>query len=110
MPGSWLAAEALGSEFLKPTTVARQRARIRRMRVTATTLAGLSNVTELWDLAEGRSDVADWLRGRGWHASVLTAERLLARYRRSAPVELGDATPPSLYVTARLSAESSFDA
>ncbi|QUR68028.1 SAM-dependent methyltransferase [Mycobacterium spongiae] len=101
-PNSRVAAEALDGEFLKPGSVARHRARLQRMRTAAATLAELSDVTELWDLSEDRADVADWLRERGWHGSVLTAAQLLARHDRSAPAGLADATPPSLLVTARL--------
>jgi methyltransferase (TIGR00027 family) len=49
-----------------------------------------------------RTDVAEWLTGRGWQVSVTPAQQLLARYHREVPPDFEGAHPPSDFITAEL--------
>jgi methyltransferase (TIGR00027 family) len=99
-PGSWLAANAPGGDFLAPERLSRQRQRTQRLRAVAARLTDseIPDVDELW-YAEERTDVADWLRRHGWDASSVTMTELLARYGRSIPDE--QSLPPTVFVSAR---------
>ncbi|MGH3596816.1 MAG: SAM-dependent methyltransferase, partial [Mycobacterium sp.] len=56
------------------------------------------DVDDLW-YAEERTDLPEWLREHGWHASVISMSEMLARYGRSVPE--GDVIPPTVFVSAR---------
>lgn len=98
-PGSRLAANAPGSDYLDPERLARQRRRIERLHAAAAKLvdASVPNVEDLV-YAEERTDLGDWLREHGWQASVVTMAELLARHGRSVPDE--HVLPPTVLVSA----------
>jgi methyltransferase (TIGR00027 family) len=102
--GSWLAVEAIGSDFLNPDNVARQREQMQRVRAVAAKMHNrdIPDFADLWYFEE-RTDVADWLRAHGWDVSVMSAEELMARYERSVPEGAQDATPLTLFVSAQRS-------
>ena len=98
--GSWIAVEAVGSDFLDPDRIGRRRALMQRYDAALAKLnqSEQRNVEDLWYL-EPRTDVAAWLRGQGWEVSVSTPAQLMARYHRSVPDNVKDATPASLFVS-----------
>jgi len=101
--GSRIAVEAPGLGFLDPDARARRREQMQRVRAVMAKLGEhreIPDVQDLWYLEE-RTDVGDWLRGRGWKVSVVAAEDLMARYDRRPPADLEDAAPSSVFVSAQ---------
>jgi methyltransferase (TIGR00027 family) len=102
-PGSRIAVETFSNDLtndgIKP-----QQTQMRTYRTAAGRLhhSDIPNAEDLLYLGD-RTDVADWLRGHGWEVSVAIAHELLARHHRSAPEDLEDATPCSLFVSAQRS-------
>jgi methyltransferase (TIGR00027 family) len=105
-PGSRVAVEAPGPDFMNPEALERQRAQMQRYRELAARLQrdeDFPDFEELWYF-EDRTDVGDWLRQHGWEVSVLTTEELMARYDRRPPEGIEDGSPDTLFVTAERSA------
>jgi methyltransferase (TIGR00027 family) len=99
-PGSSIAVEAVGRDFLDPNRLARRRERLQRYRAALEKFNQLPprNVEDLWYL-EHRPDVGAWLQSHGWEVSVSTSAELMAHYHRSVPGNVKDATPSSLFVS-----------
>ena len=99
-PGSSVAVEAVGADFPDPDRLARRRARMQRYRAALENFhqSPPRNVDELCYLE--RPDVGAWLRSQGWEVSVTTSAELMAHYGRSAPTDLQDALPSTLFVSA----------
>jgi methyltransferase (TIGR00027 family) len=98
--GSWFGANAPSPGFLNPDHVARQREQMKRLRTAAASVlkTEIPDVEDLW-YAEERTDVAEWLRHRGWDASVATLKEMLGRYGRTIPDE--DVLPPTDFISAQ---------
>jgi methyltransferase (TIGR00027 family) len=99
--GSRIAVEAPGADFNSPDGRERVRSQMQRYREVVAKAAGreVPDFQDLWYF-EDRTDVAEWLRGRGWDVSATPAEELMARYGRSAPEGLEDGAPRSVFVCA----------
>jgi methyltransferase (TIGR00027 family) len=102
-PGSWVAVEGPGPDFMNPQIRDRQREQMQRYRELSARLGreeqDFPDFEELWYFEE-RTDVGDWLREHGWEVSVLTTEQLMARYDRRPP-DIEDGSPDTLFVTAQ---------
>ncbi|OHV05319.1 SAM-dependent methyltransferase [Mycobacterium talmoniae] len=98
--GSRIAVEATGPDFLDPDIRARQRALMQRFRALSSEATELPDFEELWYFEE-RTDVGDWLAGRGWQVSVEPSAEMMARYGRRPPADLEDPAPGSLFVSAQ---------
>ncbi|WP_421843476.1 class I SAM-dependent methyltransferase [Mycobacterium sp.] len=101
--GSWLASNVPPGGIPDPELVRREREEMQRVRAEAARLvnAEVLDVGDLW-YAEERTDVADWLRQRGWEVSAATFAELLARYDRCTPEYGGGTVPANLFVSAQL--------
>jgi methyltransferase (TIGR00027 family) len=102
-PGSRLAVEDFTHEFFSAESFARRAEQMQRYREAAAKL-GRNDIPESGNLLyeESRTQVVDWLSGRGWEASGVEAPELMARNDRHAPTDLEDATPQSVFVEGRL--------
>lgn len=102
-PGSRIAVETFGNDFLDPERLARQRELGQNLREAMAKLrkTEMPDVQDLWYLEE-RTDVAEWLRGRGWKVSATTVEELMQRHHRTAPTEVSDAFPRTIFLSAAL--------
>ncbi len=102
-PGSCIAVEAFGNDFMDADRIARQRELTEKYR-SAAVKHDMPEIPDIEDLLylEDRADVADWLRGRGWNVSATSAQDLLTSNGRSAPDDLEDAIPLSQFVSAQL--------
>jgi methyltransferase (TIGR00027 family) len=100
--GSRVAVEAMGSDFVNPERIERRREQMQRYRAAAAKMGrtDFPDVMDLWYF-EDRADVGDWLRARGWEVGVVTAQQLMASHQRSAPKNLEDEMPHSLFISAR---------
>jgi methyltransferase (TIGR00027 family) len=100
--GSRVAVEAMGSDFVNPERIERRREQMQRYRAAAAKMGrtDIPDVMDLWYF-EDRADVGDWLRARGWEVEVVTAQQLMASHQRSAPKNLEDEMPNSLFISAR---------
>ena len=96
-PGSRLVANAPTDDALDPKRQAREREEMQRIQA-AVARTRQPGVTDLLGLAynEKRTDVVEWLTGRGWDATAVTAAAELARFGRS-----DTDAPPTVYVSAR---------
>lgn len=101
-PGSRIAVEALRDDFMNPEFMERQRAQMQHYRDAAAKLGrtDLPGFEDLWYFEE-RADVADWLRTHGWQVAATTSEDLLSHYHRSAPHDVDNAPPRSVFVSAQ---------
>jgi len=102
-PGSRIAVEAPGPDFLDQAARQKQRETMQRLRdlmAEAEPERQLPDVADLWYFEE-REDVGDWLRRHGWEATVTPAEELMAGYGRTPPQDIEDAAPRTLFVTAQ---------
>ncbi|OBF93336.1 SAM-dependent methyltransferase [Mycobacterium sp. 852002-51163_SCH5372311] len=100
-PGSRIAVEAPGPDFLDQDLYARRRESMRRVRDVMAKLrpeVDMPEVEDLWYFEE-REDVSDWLGRHGWDVAVTPAEQLMARYDRRPPKDVEDAAPQTLFVT-----------
>lgn len=100
-PGSRIAVEAPGPDFLDQEAYAKRRESMKRVRDLMAKLrpdVQLPEVQDLWYFEE-REDVADWLGRHGWDVSVTPAEELMASYGRTPPRDVEDAAPQTLFVT-----------
>jgi methyltransferase (TIGR00027 family) len=105
-PGSRIAVEAPGPDFLDRAAIARRQERMDRMRGVMAKLQPqreIRDVADLWYFEE-REDVDAWLRRHGWDATVTPAQELMARYDRTAP-DIGDGAPKTLFVAAQRAGE-----
>jgi methyltransferase (TIGR00027 family) len=102
-PGSRVAVEAPGPDFMNIEARERQRAQMQRYRELAAKLGrdqhDFPDFEELWYF-EPRTDVGDWLRAHGWDVVVLSTEELMARYDRRPPEGIEDGSPDTLFVSA----------
>jgi methyltransferase (TIGR00027 family) len=101
--GSRVAVEAFSLDFFSPDTLARAQAQVEQYRAAAAGL-GQTDIPDLNDLwyAQERTEVVDWLRAQDWDVTATTADELMARNHRTAPADVDDAVPPSVFVDARL--------
>ncbi len=102
-PGSRIAVEAPGPDFLDQAARQKQRETMQRLRdlmAEAEPERQLPDVADLWYFEE-REDVGDWLRRHGWEATVTPSEELMAGYDRTPPQDIEDAAPRTLFVTAQ---------
>ena len=101
-PGSRIAVEAPGPDFLDQAAREKQRERMRRVRDLIAKLEPERDIPEVQDLwyFEEREDVGDWLRRHGWDVTVTPAEELMASYGRRPPQDIDDAAPQTLFVSA----------
>jgi methyltransferase (TIGR00027 family) len=99
--GSRIAVEAPGADFNTPDGRERLRSQMQRYREVVAKAAGreVPDFEDLWYF-EDRTNVADWLRGRGWDVSATPSEELMARYGRTAPEGLEGGAPRSVFVSA----------
>ncbi|OBA81174.1 SAM-dependent methyltransferase [Mycobacterium sp. 1164966.3] len=100
-PGSRIAVEAPGPDFLDQERYAKRRESMRRVRDLMAKLrpeVDMPEVEDLWYFEE-REDVSDWLGRHGWDVTVTPAEQLMARYDRRPPEDVEDAAPQTLFVT-----------
>ena len=99
--GSRVAVESMSIDFPHSAHLTRRRAEMQRLREAAKKAGNtqIPNIEELWYLEE-RTDVAQWLRSRGWTAAVTNADELLTRYERTVPDDVADAMPPNRFITA----------
>jgi methyltransferase (TIGR00027 family) len=100
---SRIAVETLAGDFLDSDRLIRRRNQGQRYRAALAKLrqTEVPDVDDLWYFEE-RTDVAEWLRARGWRVRAVTASQLMSRYRRSVSVNVQDHVPPSVFVTGLL--------
>ncbi|WP_406817116.1 class I SAM-dependent methyltransferase [Mycobacterium sp. M23085] len=101
--GSRIAVEAPGPDFLDEDARDRQRQTMQRVRDLMAELdpdRDIPDVQDLWYFEE-REDVGDWLDRHGWDVTVTPAPELMAGYDRRPPQDIDDATPQTLFVSAR---------
>ena len=101
--GSRIAVEAPGPDFLDEAARAKQRETMQRVRDLMAKLEperDIPDVQDLWYFEE-REDVGDWLGRHGWDVAVTPAPELMARYDRTPPQDIDDASPQTLFVTAQ---------
>jgi len=101
-PGSRVAVEANGPDWLDEAVREQRRERMDRIRAVMTKVdpqREMPRTDELWYLEE-REDVGDWLRRHGWDATVTPAPVLMARYGRGVPEGIEDTSPRTLFVSA----------
>jgi methyltransferase (TIGR00027 family) len=98
---SRLATNAPGKDFLNPERLAREREEMQRMREVAAREfdTEIPDVQDLW-YAEERTDVANWLSGHGWDATVTTAAELLTHYGRSSTEDDADSIRSNQFISA----------
>lgn len=102
-PGSRIAVEAPGPDFLDEAARERQRQTMQRVRDLMADLEpdrDIPDVQDLWYFEE-REDVGDWLGRHGWDVTVTPAPELMARYDRRPPHDIEDATPQTRFVAAQ---------
>jgi len=101
-PGSRIAVEAPGPDFLDEDARAKQRETMQRLRDLMAKLEPQREIPDVQDLwyFEEREDVGNWLRRHGWDVTVTPAEQLMAGYDRRPPQDVEDATPKTLFVAA----------
>jgi methyltransferase (TIGR00027 family) len=102
-PGSRIAVEAFTNDFYSAASFARREEQMERYRAAAVKLGRL-DVAETGNLLyeEERTEVVDWLHAHGWGTTAVTADELMAGNGRSAPADLDEATPQSVFVEGRL--------
>src|SRR5271156_4174114 len=86
-PGSRIAVEAPGSDFLDENAQTKQRENMQRVRDLMAKLTPgreIPDVQDLWYFEE-REDVGDWLGRHGWDVTVTPAEELMAGFGRRPP-------------------------
>ncbi|UXA07905.1 class I SAM-dependent methyltransferase [Mycobacterium sp. SMC-2] len=101
-PGSRIAVEAPGPDFLDEAAIAKRRSDMQRVRDLMAKLEperDIPDVADLWYFEE-REDVGDWLSRHGWDVTVTPAEQLMAGYDRRPPQDVEDAAPKTLFVAA----------
>jgi methyltransferase (TIGR00027 family) len=100
-PGSRIAVEAPGPDFLDPVAIAKRRESMQRVRDLMAKLEPQREIPDVQDLwyFEEREDVDAWLRRHGWDVTVTPAEELMARYDRRPP-DIEDAAPQTVFVAA----------
>jgi methyltransferase (TIGR00027 family) len=102
-PGSRIAVEAPGPDFLDQEVQAKRRESMQRVRDLMAKLEphrDIPDVQDLWYFEE-REDVADWLGRHGWNVTVTPAVELMAEYDRRPPQDVEDAAPKTLFVAAQ---------
>jgi methyltransferase (TIGR00027 family) len=102
-PGSRIAVEAPGPDFLDANAQANQRENMRRVRDLMAKLEperDIPDVQDLWYFEE-REDVGNWLGRHGWDVTVTPAEELMAGYGRRPAQDIEDAAPKTLFVAAQ---------
>jgi len=105
-PGSRIAVEAPGPDWLDENVRAQRRDRIDRMRAVMAKLdpgREMPRTDELWYFEE-REDVGEWLRRHGWDATVTQSPQLMADYGRGVPEGVEDTSPRTQFVSAVRSA------
>ncbi len=105
-PGSRIAVEAPGPDFLDQDAIARRQERMQRVRDAMAKLdpqREIPDVANLWYFEE-REDVDAWLRRHGWDVAVAPAPELMARYGRTPP-DIEDAAPQTVFVSAQRAGE-----
>jgi methyltransferase (TIGR00027 family) len=102
-PGSRIAVEAPGPDFLDEAARSKQRETMKRVRDLMANLEPKRHIPDVQDLwyFEEREDVGDWLGRHGWDVTVTPAEQLMASYDRRPPQGVEDAAPQTLFVTAQ---------
>jgi methyltransferase (TIGR00027 family) len=102
-PGSRVAVEAFTNDFFSAESFARREEQMQKYRAAAEKL-GRSDIAEAENLLyeEERTEVVDWLGAHDWNVTAVTALDLMARNGRTAPADLDDATPQSVFVEGRL--------
>lgn len=96
---SRLAVEAFGHDFYSPELMERRRERMAQARQAAAE-AGIDEIPDtaaLWYI-EARTDVADWLTGRGWQVETIDAPDLMQHYQRP-PADV-EVVPDTTFVAA----------
>ena len=102
-PGSRIAVEAPGPDFLDEAAYAKRVETMRRVRDVMAKLkpeCHIPDVQDLWYFEE-REDVDAWLRRHGWEVTVTPGEALMASYDRRGPQGIEDAAPQTLFVAAQ---------
>jgi methyltransferase (TIGR00027 family) len=102
-PGSRVAVEAFTNDFFSAERFAQREEQMQKYRAAAVKL-GRSDLAEVENLLyeEERTEVVDWLAAHDWNVTAITALDLMARNGRTAPADLDDATPQSVFVEGRL--------
>ncbi len=102
-PGSRIAVEAPGPDFLDPEARAKQRETMQRVRDLMAKMEPqreIPDIEDLWYLEE-REDVDKWLSRHGWQVTVRPAVELMAGYDRRPPEDIEDAAPQTRFVSAQ---------
>ncbi len=101
-PGSRIAVEAPGPDWLDEDVRAAQRERVDRLGAIMAKVdpqREMPRTDELWYYEE-REDVGEWLRRHGWDATVTQSADLMASYGRGIPQGVEDASPRTQFVSA----------
>jgi methyltransferase (TIGR00027 family) len=101
-PGSRIAVEAPGPDWMDEGIRARRRERMDRLRALmakADPQRELPRTDELFYFEE-REDVGQWLRRHGWEVAATPAPELMAGYGRGLPEGVDDTSPRTQFVSA----------
>jgi methyltransferase (TIGR00027 family) len=101
-PGSRIAVEAPGPDWMDEGIRARRRERMDRLRALmakADPQLEMPSTDELFYFEE-REDVGQWLRRHGWEATATPAPDLMAGYGRAIPEGSDDTSPRTQFVSA----------
>ncbi|OBK93311.1 SAM-dependent methyltransferase [Mycobacterium asiaticum] len=101
-PGSRIAVEAPGPDWMDEGVRAQRRERMDRLRALvaqADPQRELPRTDELWYFEE-REDVGEWLGRHGWAATATPAPELMAGYGRGIPEGVEDTSPRTQFVSA----------
>ncbi len=105
-PGSRIAVEAPGPDWMDEGVRAQRRERMDRIRAVMAKVEperDMPRTDELWYFEE-REDVGEWLRRHGWDATVTPSPQLMAGYGRGIPDGVEDTSPRTQFVSAVRSA------
>lgn len=101
-PGSWIAVEGHGPDWMDPDVRAQRRERMDKMRAVmakADPQRETPRTEELFYFEE-REDVGGWLRRHGWDVTVTPSNELMAGYGRGVPEGVEDTSPRTRFVSA----------